>query len=199
MALARLLEDFGLEVDPGPRPADGFDDAAEEEKLAAFEKGYGAGWEDALRAQSEDRAAISDALVRTIEDLGFTYHEARAQITAALTPVLEEIADRVVPRVLSEGLGVRVLEILRGAIDDAARPAVEIVASPARAPLLAELLPRQDILRVSLAVQDDLDDDRVFIRLAGAESVLDIAELETAIREAIAAFCHQAREDARHG
>ena len=50
MSIAHLLEDFTAQAEGAPmRLLD--EEALEEERLAAFEKGYGAGWEDALQAQ----------------------------------------------------------------------------------------------------------------------------------------------------
>ena len=65
MAISHLLEDFGTNSDlPGPLTMMSPEDI-EDVRLGAFEQGYSAGWEDALSAQSRDRARLSETLAGT--------------------------------------------------------------------------------------------------------------------------------------
>ena len=54
----------------------------EEAKLAAFEKGYTAGWEDAVAAQDDEVAELRADLGRNLQALSFSYHEAQRPCTA---------------------------------------------------------------------------------------------------------------------
>ena len=90
-----------LEVfDSNPPPAQASDmvvmplGAIEEAKLAAYEQGYKAGWDDAAAAQSEDQTRIRVDLARNLQQLSFTHQEARAHILKAVEPLLEEMVNR---------------------------------------------------------------------------------------------------------
>jgi hypothetical protein len=56
-------------------------DAVEEAKVASFEQGYKAGWDDAVAAQSEDQTRIRADLARNLQSLSFTYQEARSHMS----------------------------------------------------------------------------------------------------------------------
>lgn len=60
--------------------------ALEEARLASYEQGFSAGWEDALAAQADDRKQLAADLAHTLQSLSFTYHEARAHILRGLEP-----------------------------------------------------------------------------------------------------------------
>jgi flagellar assembly protein FliH len=199
MALTNLLEDFSPELIIGQTMEEAEEDALEEQKLAAFEKGYTAGWDDALRAQSEDREAISTALVRSIEDLGFSYHEARAQLLVSVVPVLDAVARQIVPAALHDSLVPRVMEVLNAELDEAARRPVELVVAPSRARLLTDLLPPPGVLDVTVVAAPDLDADQAFYRIGQSETELDLSALSASITDAMAAFCHQAKKEIAHG
>ena len=84
--------------------------AIEEAKLAAYEQGYKAGWDDAAAAQSEDQTRIRADLARNLQQLSFTYQEARAHILKAVEPLLEEMVNRRLPDTARETLAPLVLE-----------------------------------------------------------------------------------------
>ena len=84
--------------------------ANEEAKLAAYETAYKAGWEDAASAQSEDQARIRADLARNLQQLSFTFQEARAHVLKAVEPLLEEMVNRLLPETARETLAPLVLE-----------------------------------------------------------------------------------------
>ncbi|MCC5970252.1 MAG: hypothetical protein JJU15_09890 [Pararhodobacter sp.] len=90
------LETFHKSEEP-LAPAAQTGEATEEVKLAAYERGYVAGWEDAdrqaERAALERRAGVE----RQIEALNFTYHDARGHVLRAMEPVLQAVLETVVP------------------------------------------------------------------------------------------------------
>ena len=75
MSIAHLLEDFTLQAGGGQLHVLD-EDALEEQRLASFEQGYSAGWEDAVQAQEQSRGQVSAELAKSLEDMSFTYHEA---------------------------------------------------------------------------------------------------------------------------
>ena len=63
MTIAHLLEDFGMASIPEPAAlaaaAAVSEEVVEEQRLISFEKGYSAGWDDAVTAQDKDTQRIS--------------------------------------------------------------------------------------------------------------------------------------------
>ena len=81
------LEVFEIETKPTRAQTVVLDRVAlEDEKLAAYDTGYRAGWDDANAAQSDDQTRMKADLARNLQTLGFTYHEARTHILKALWP-----------------------------------------------------------------------------------------------------------------
>lgn len=70
----------------------------EDIRLSAYERGYGAGWDDAQSRAAEAEAAHRATIEHWAEQLTFTYHEARAAALTALRPVLEGVLRDVVPQ-----------------------------------------------------------------------------------------------------
>ncbi len=78
--------------------------AIEESKLASYEQGYKAGWDDAAAALAEDQTRIRADLARNLQQLSFTYQEARSHILKAVEPLLEEMVGRLLPDMARETL-----------------------------------------------------------------------------------------------
>ena len=127
------LEDFAVKSQPSEMtPSDTISRAAAEaEKVASYEQGYQAGWDDATQAQAEDQTRIGAEFARNLQELSFTFHEARAHVMQAMEPLLTELVDTVLPSLVSETLGQRILEELQPLIEDGADSPVELVVSPA--------------------------------------------------------------------
>ena len=111
MSIAHLLEDFTA-------PAAGVavhlldEDALEEQRLAAFEQGYGAGWEDAVQAQEQTGTQLSSDLSATLSDLSFTYQEALTRMTLSLEPMFQSLVQTILPETIEHGFAKRLTEQL---------------------------------------------------------------------------------------
>ena len=67
MTIAHLLEDFGVKTPVEPEIS--ISEGDEEAKLASFENGYSAGWDDAVDAKDKETTRISTMLAGSLEDL----------------------------------------------------------------------------------------------------------------------------------
>ena len=88
------LEEFSIKIvsnDPKLMPETSF----EEHRLEAYEQGYKAGWDDAATAQADDHTRISAGFARNLQELSFTYHEAKGQILGSLEPLLKEMVTKI--------------------------------------------------------------------------------------------------------
>lgn len=194
MSIAHLLEDFEIHLmDPVQvRLID--EDGLEEIRLTAFEKGYAAGWDDAVQARSEDHGRITAALARNLEDLSFTYNEALSQMCLSLAPMFDSLVTRVLPQTMDKGFAHHVVEQLKSmAREQVAQPALLIVPSGVGA-VLKPILDQEFSFPVQLVEESSLPEGQASLRMGIAERDIDCAALLTSISDAMDAFIYQAKE-----
>ncbi|MCZ4352885.1 flagellar biosynthesis protein [Roseovarius aestuarii] len=186
MSIAHLLEDFGS--GPKAHTVSLTDVSLEDQRLQAFENGYKAGWEDAVKAQNQDAARISADFAANLADLSFTFQEAQNSLLTALRPVLNSIVVSVLPRLAHDTLGVRVIETLedmaRGAISEDAT----LVTSPDNAEALEALLQDNNISTVHVTAERSLGEGQVHLKLGNSEREIDLDTVLAQIGTAVSGF-----------
>ncbi|MFB9148549.1 flagellar biosynthesis protein [Roseovarius ramblicola] len=192
MSISHLLEDFDAVRDGHEITLT--DVSLEDERLAAFETGYRAGWDDAVEAQAGDARRITADLAQNLQDLSFTYEEAHAAVLQALRPLLAQVTSAVLPRLAQESLGPRVAGMLDELARDQGRRAIEIAASPDDATRLAHLLEARPDLGATLAEDDTLGPGQVLLRFGEAEHEIDLAGVLAGIDAAIHGFFDQTQQ-----
>lgn len=157
----------------------------EKARLEGYEAGYKAGWDDAARTETDDQSRIGAEFARNLQDLGFTFHEARSHVMQALEPLLSGMVERVLPRLVSETIGQTVVEELLPLAANAADTPIEVVVSPASRPALETLL--ADAASVPLVVIEEptLAEGQVFLRSGKTERHIDFTSAVDRIGAAI--------------
>ena len=89
--------------------------AVAEAKVASFEQGYSAGWDDAVAAQQGDQTRIRADLARNLQSLSFTFQDARSHVLQAIRPLILEMVNRLLPEVARETLAPTLDEWVAGA------------------------------------------------------------------------------------
>lgn len=198
-AIAHLLEDFSAApvTDGGSHHLT--DAALEDIRLAAFEQGYAAGWEDAAKAQGEDQARLSAALASNLEDLSFTYQEAVAHLTLAVEPVFRALLDSALPVLMREGFGdILLAELQQMAQAGLAQPVV-VAVPPGAAAAIRPMLAERVAMAVDLIEDPALGPGQADLRIGSRESRLDCRHLTDSLQQAARAFFHQAETEAADG
>lgn len=158
----------------------------EEVKLAAYDSGYAAGWEDAAAAQSSDQTRVSADLARNLQSLAFTFHEARGHILRALEPLLTEVTGRLLPDLARETLAPLVLDILMPIDEKNVDVPVSLILNPAARPAVESLLEQATGLPITVVEEPSLSEGQVYLRLGTVETQINldraIAEITTAVR-----------------
>jgi len=170
--------------------------ALEEARLAAYEQGYSAGWEDASNATSEDQTRIGADLARSIQALGFTYHEARMHVLRAIGPLLQEMVGRLLPEMAREALAPVVLETLMPMAETMADAPVSIVMNPAVRPAIEALLERATGLPLTVIEEPTLGEGQVYLRLGDTETHVDLDRATAEIAAAVRGFFGLTEKDA---
>lgn len=194
------LEVFHVETAAGETETEGTGpDLDEEARLAAYEKGYAAGWDDALASQAEDQQRIRTELARHLQAISFTFHEARSHMLRSVGPVLVEMAARILPRMARQTIGATVLETLMPELEQASKTPITILVNPAERATVEAVFTSVAGLPVELRDEPSLGESQVFILRGETEMRIDldraIAEIEAALR----AYLEMAEQEVLHG
>ncbi|MCG6903278.1 MAG: flagellar biosynthesis protein [Rhodobacter sp.] len=161
---------------------------AETDRMAAYEQGYQAGWDDAASAQAQDQTRIGAEFARTLQELSFTFHEARAHLIQAMEPLFQELISTLLPELVVETLGLRILEELRPLVEDCVDRPVELVIAPASRPALERQLAAANVTAIRLCEEQSLAEGQAYLRVGKAERQIDMAGALDRITSAVNAL-----------
>ncbi len=188
MTLAHLYQNFGGKAGGADGSGDAVDEALEEEKLKSFESGYQAGWDDAIKAQEDTRTHVSAEFARNLQEISFSYHEARAALKKDLGAFLAPVLQNLLPSVGRDGLSQHVLEhVTRLAQEHMERP-VEIAVAPEKVETLTRAFDAEFEEPFKIVGDNGLSEDDVFVRLGTAEVMIDIEPWLQEIRDHVTAY-----------
>ncbi len=190
MSIAHLLEEFDDRDDEGSAISMS-EMKLEEEKLQAFERGYGAGWEDASKAEAGDREKVKSDFANNLRELSFTYHEAYGKMVKSLEPLLNRIVTSVLPDLARKSLGPQISEILQEVANTVGEQAVEIVVGPGNGDLVREMLGNQTGFPLQVAEEPSLGEGQAYIRFGDAERQIDYDDVLVGVSRAVEAFFHE--------
>ncbi len=160
--------------EPAPEPAITAD-MLEQTRLESYEAGYKAGWDDAARAEAEEQGRIGAEFARNLQDLGFTFHEARCHVMQALEPLLAGMVERVLPKLVTETLGQTIVDELLPLATEAADTPIEVVVAPQSRPALEDLLGESGTVPFAIVEEPSLAPGQVFLRSGKTERHIDFA------------------------
>ncbi len=173
--------------------------ALEEAKLAAYDTGYQAGWDDAASAQTDDQTRIKADFARTLQTLSFTYHEARQHILHALEPLLTSVIERVLPDLARASLAPMILHILRPITAQTAEAPITVVINPAARAAVEALIEDNSGLPVQILDEDSLGEGSAYIRFKSGETQIDLDDAIARIASAVQDFFALNRKDPNNG
>lgn len=198
MPIAHFLEDFSVESAPKGSVKLMTDVAIEDQRLASFEQGYTAGWDDAIDAQSSDQTRITEKLTQNLQDVSFTYHEALSQMLCSIEPVFWAITETVLPTIMQETL----VPLIVGKLSEMARlqaeQPVELIVPDGAGALLRPVLAQKFSVPVLLREEPKLTDGQAHLRVGIAEQEVDTIELLKNIRSAVEAFDYTIKRETQH-
>lgn len=175
--------------------------AGEEVRLAAYETGYKAGWDDAVEAETTAQGRIRADLARNLQEMSFTYHEARTAVLKQIEPLMQGIVSRVLPELARDTLGQTVADRLRPLARNAAEAPVRMLCNPAERDTLLEALGDQQLLPLQVEADPLLAEGQVHLKFGDAEEMIDLDSAIRSISNAVAAFFHTElpKEHRAHG
>ena len=186
--MSLMLEDF--EIVPTPPsailPEQVSKINAEAEKMSAYEQGYQAGWDDAVQAQLRDQARISADFARNLQDLSFTFFEARTHVIQSMEPLMMQMLETVFPSLMAEALGGRLIDEMSEMVAQSADNPIELLISPISRPALETLMQGSEIPAFRIKEEPTLAEGQAFLRMGHVERQIDLStvteRMTTAIR-----------------
>ena len=160
--------------------------AYEDAKLTAYDKGYKAGWDDAVQARSDEQAGLTAELAQHLKSLGFTHDQARGHVLQSIQPLLEQLVGRLLPEIARDTLAPFAVQVLMPLAETAADAPIDLVAHPDACDVIGQLLHQTGNLPVNLIAEPSLGEGQAFLRAGSTETQIDlnaaIAEISAAIR-----------------
>lgn len=163
-------------------------EALEETRLAAYEEGYKAGWDDCAAAAEEEGQGQRREIARQLQELSFTYHEARGHLRDGLAPVFDEICARILPATARAALGGLVREALMPLAETALdRPLRLLVHPEARKTVEAAL---EGVVTPPLEIVEEpsLGAGQIYLHSGNEERRIDVDAATAAIATAVAEY-----------
>lgn len=198
MSILHLLEDFSrLTFNFSQYAAE--DEELEAEKLTAFENGYKAGWDDAVKAQTADMAHLSEELTQNLKDLSFTYHEAKTALTGAVEPFMTDVVQVLLPHLVRETLGMQIAEQLHEIVQDHSEAPVEVVVAPNSVRLVKTAITDMPGFPFKIIADNNVGENEAFIRFGATEKQIDMNEILEGVSRAMSGFFHENQKELRHG
>ncbi|MFM2389215.1 MAG: hypothetical protein RLZZ437_770 [Pseudomonadota bacterium] len=172
----------------------------EETRLASFDKGYAAGWDDASTAIITDRSKVEDEVARNLQALGFTFQEARMHLLRGLRPLLTTMMGRLLPEIGRELLCEHILDVLMPKAEAALETPVRVHVNPRGSRYLGGLLDKAKGLSLKIVEEADLPDGQVFLRFEdGTETLIDMDRAVQQILAVVRSFFDQSELERQHG
>lgn len=163
-----------------------------------FDDGYKCGWQDGIDSLADNDRDVRESLSAALQELNFTYFEARQHVMQSVRPVLQAMIEAVLPQLISHSLGGRVVEVL-GALADNIEHDVVVCCAPETESMLKELLEASVDFPISIEVEQTLTNSQVVLKLNDGQTRVDLEATLDALRECVDTFFGATKiEEAAH-
>lgn len=197
MRISHRYADFGS--DEQSTQSEESTDAIEDIRLAAFESGYQAGWEDAATAHAAETDKVTSEISQRLEDMSFTHREVYAKLVLALKPLMVTFVTKLLPDIAEQSLHAHILQEVRKLIDANVDGAIEIAVSPEQMAPLDSILENQLTLPFRICAEPSLKKGQVYLRVGHGEREIDLDTVLVGINEAVNAFFAQTIPEDKNG
>lgn len=158
-----------------------------EARLATYEEGYAAGWEDAAAARREEDALTEQEIARTLATMGFTLQEARQQVILSMRPLIEAVVAQILPVLARESLPQLVLDALVPLVEERAGTPLQMRLNPAARAAIEKHLLRAAAPDFVIVEDTALTPGQVVITVGDAGARIDLdtvaGDIATAMRD----------------
>lgn len=195
MSLAHRYRNFGG-TPPEPEVVEGLSsEGIEDQKLQSFEEGYQAGWDDAVKAQTDATMKVSSEFGQNLQDMSFTYQEALSKLTMSFKPVMTQVVDKLIPAFVGQAVCAQIIETLHELVKDHAGQPIEIVVAPENVETIKELGEASLTEIYEIIEESSLGRGQAFVRIGSNERSIDLDSVVLGVSEALKAFFHEIEQE----
>ena len=188
MNTSKLFQDFGAPKRNPSKAATLPVEEVEDAKLQAFENGYQAGWDDAVKAQAETLTHVSADLAVSLQSASFEYHELRATLNGIVKDIMEQVTHTVLPEMARRSIGAHVREQIGQAAQSSLDMPLEIAVSAESEDAVRAALGGDPEAPFTLTIDPLLSPNQVLLRLGKREVEINLDRILSDIRSAISAY-----------
>jgi flagellar biosynthesis/type III secretory pathway protein FliH len=197
MGTSRLFEDFSQRKAPEKQKSASTSmiEDLEDQKLKSFEEGYGAGWDDAIKAQHDSGKLLVDTVQQSLIEARLVREDALQAFISATRPLLDGLVRKVLPALAEQTLPHHVAGLLSRAIEEAADLPLEIRVAEDQHAAVARLLEDRMPETARLVADPDLAAGQACCALGQSEKQIDLPGLLAEITDAVEAFYNSIQEE----
>lgn len=199
MSASHLFQDFGTMKSANVGKRSMAAGEIEDLKLQAFENGYQAGWDDAVKAQSESVTHVSAALAASLQSASFEYHELRATMNASVQSIMAEVVEAILPTVARASLGAHIRDYIVSSARDALDRTIEIAVAPASEDAVRMLLEAELPQPFELVGDPVMSPNQAVIRLGKCEAEINLDKTVADIASAVTTFFETNKTEVNDG
>ncbi|MEP2892342.1 hypothetical protein [Tateyamaria sp.] len=188
MVSSHLFQDFGTmkAAKVGKRSMSA--EELEELKLQAFESGYQAGWDDAVKAQVASVTHVSSEFGNNLQAASFEYHEMRATLNASVQSIMNEVVTVILPVVARESLGVHIRDCITSVVQDSLDRPILITVAPASEEAVRATLTSDLPEPFEFYPDSTMSPNQVILRLGASEKEVNLDKTVADIESAVTSF-----------
>ena len=194
MPIIHILEDFSGSSAIGNSAIQLSDVEIEDQKLSSFEKGYSAGWADAIEAQNNDHARISSELTQNLLDITFTYQESLAEILQSLDEFFQILIELIIPKIMEEAFGTSIVECLMEMAGEQTDQQIDLVVPAGTGAVLRSMLTRKFSIPIRLIEDPNLTDGHVKLRIGHAAQEICGKEIIEIVKSGVRSLNHSMKK-----
>lgn len=159
-----------------------------------YEDGYEAGLADAKAMYEAEQATLQAAVVQSIGDAAFGYHEAQASMLASVQPLLTAMLSVFLPEALAPALHVRLKEIVLAAGASDLQGPMLLSLPPAQLGAVRQALADIDTSFVTFQADPNLTDHAAWVSVEKHETALDLDAALAVLKDRCAAISESVEE-----
>ncbi len=199
MTVSHRYKSFDGAANPANVGSQQREDDIEDAKLTAFEGGYQAGWEDAIKAQGDNNDRLTADFVQNFEDISFTYHEAYAKLSESMKPILSQLITKLLPEVAQKSLGPQILDQMTALMELESGAKIEIAVAPDKLDVVEQLLIGKVSVPFKVTAESALTGGQVYLRAGQSEREINLDAVLDGVSAAIEAFFHTTETENDNG
>lgn len=199
MAVSHRYKNFAGTKQTSTEKSNSHSEATEDQKLQAFETGYQAGWDDATKAQTDEKERITAELGQNLIDMKFTYQEALSELTVSIEPIMKVIVEKLLPEAMRAALSAHILDQVASLVDAQTDRPIEVVVSTDNVERVTSLIETTSQDSINVVAEASLGEGQAFVRLGATERQIDLNTLIEGVSKAVEAFFHEAHREIENG